>query len=191
MPSGTYIAQLPPYPTTTHKRPGRLYLHIVMPSVSKIEISGSKPVDIAIDFLKRREGHIDSITIEMEELEDTDTAEKQAESEDTDDEEQSEQAEQSKEIEREPGDIREGTSHHRVLYAISKLDQPVPAKAVEEEVEGVNESSIHPALTQLYQRMMVDRAHVTDVANPYHEYEITDYGAEKLDELGEPEPVEE
>lgn len=149
-----------------------------MTRVNKIEISGNNPVELAVDFLKRREEAIDSVTIEITE-EDTDE-----DTETSTDEVEEEQ--QTLEVERERGDIRANTSHHRVLHALSNIDQPAAGKEIEEEVEGVNESSIYPALTQLYQRMLVDRKRIEDAPNPYHVYEVTDYGIEKLDELGEP-----
>jgi len=159
-----------------------------MGDVSKVEISGNKPVELAVDFLRRREDSIESLSIEITERSTSEESEISGESADeTLEQEQSE----SEKVERERGDIRANTSHHRVLHALSKLEQPAAGSEVEDVVRGVNESSIYPALTQLYQRMMIDRERVEDVANPYHEYEITDYGRETLEELGEPTPPEE
>lgn len=159
-----------------------------MGDVSKVEISGNKPVELAVDFLRRREDSIESLSIEITERSTSEETEIGGESADESlEEEQSE----SEEVERERGDIRANTSHHRVLHALSKLEQPAAGSEVEDVVRGVNESSIYPALTQLYQRMMIDRERVEDVANPYHEYEITDYGRETLEELGDPTPPEE
>jgi hypothetical protein len=159
-----------------------------MSEVNKVEISGNTPVQLAIDFLKRREDTIESLTIEITERSTPEETETDGE---ISDETEEKETTESDEGGRERGDIRADTSHHRVLQALSQLEQPAAGSDVEDVVRGVNESSIYPALTQLYQRKLIDRDRVEDVPNPHHVYEITDYGAEKLEELGEPTPPEE
>jgi predicted transcriptional regulator len=57
---------------------------------------------------------------------------------------------------------------------------------IRDVVSGVGESTVFPALTQLYQRKMVEREKVTQDGNWHHEYEVSKYGEAKLSEMGEP-----
>lgn len=111
---------------------------------------------------------------------------------DSDDEKTTEEREEEKEAKREKGDIKANTSHHRVLATLGELGNGnmVPGRKVKEEVEGVSESSVYPALTQLWERKLAERERVDDVANPYYKYTLTQYGLNKLEDLGKPEPTE-
>jgi len=99
-----------------------------------------------------------------------------------------EEREEEKEAKREKGDIKANTSHHRVLAKLGELanGNMVPGRKVKEEVEGVSESSVYPALTQLWERKLAERERVDDVANPFYKYTLTDYGRNKLEDLGKP-----
>lgn len=90
--------------------------------------------------------------------------------------------------EREAKKISPNTSHHRVLYTLDKLDDSgaVPSREVKKHVTGVNETSIYPAITQLWERKLADRERVEDVDHPYYEYTVSDYGQAVLEEIGEP-----
>jgi hypothetical protein len=83
---------------------------------------------------------------------------------------------QTPEEKRERGSIRVNTSHHRVLGEVAERSK--------------NESSIYPALTQLWERKMLERERVEDVPNPYYKYYLTDHGKHTLEDLGKPEPPE-
>jgi len=99
-----------------------------------------------------------------------------------------EEREAEKEAKREKGNIKAGTSHHHVLAMIAKLSNGnmVPAREIKDSITEVSESSIYPALTKLWERRLADRERVEDVANPYYKYELTDWGRQKLEDLGEP-----
>jgi hypothetical protein len=107
-------------------------------------------------------------------------------------EQTTEEREAQKEEKRKKGTIKPNTSHHRVLHKLAELGKSgkIPGSEVKEKVTGVSDSSVYPALTQLWERMLVDRERVDDVANPYYKYELTDFGHQQLEELGEPQEDE-
>lgn len=172
-----------------------------MPTPLKIEITGDSPATHAIPVLQQYVDNedVESVSIEIVTKEKEETVSGSAESTDLssfDDKgpgvrgsEDGEEHSEAEEKEREKGNIQGNTSHHRVLYALASLSngEMVPSKEIKQHTEGVSGSSISPALTQLWERQLVDREHVDDVANPYYRYKPTEYGLEKLDELGEPE----
>lgn len=91
------------------------------------------------------------------------------------------------EKERYKGKIQPNTSHHVTLHAISQLDEDrmVSGTEITEFIDGYDSGSVRPALTQLYERMLVEREQVSG-PNPYYKYCVSDHGMEVLDELGEP-----
>jgi len=86
--------------------------------------------------------------------------------------------------------IQSNTSHHRVLQTLSSLNDAngaTPGREVRSRVAGVSESSVYPALTQLWERQLVTRERVEDVPNPYYKYEVSDHGKQTLEQLGKPD----
>lgn len=164
-----------------------------MSELLKLEISGSNPVAHANQILQQyaNDDGVQSVTVEITskgEGETSDTTEPVTSGESSDIDKTNTEREQEKQRQREKGDIRGGTSHHHVLHALAQFDGPIASREVKDAVEGVGDSSIYPALTQLWERKLADRERVEYVDNPYYKYEITDYGRQKLNELGEPEP---
>lgn len=156
-----------------------------MTSEVDVEITGDKAVESAIKILQTVEQNEGSKRVRI-------TITDLSEVEETPDEEPHEKGKSEgdeKETERYEGDIRANTSHHRALYAIAELttdDEMISGNEVVAFWEGENETSIRPALTHLYKRMLVDRERV-EAANPYYQYQITAHGKEVLNELGKPE----
>ncbi|MWV65656.1 hypothetical protein GRS48_12620 [Halorubrum sp. JWXQ-INN 858] len=92
------------------------------------------------------------------------------------------------EDEREEGSIQPGTAHNWVLHILHELngdERYVPGKRVRDEAAelDVSESSIYPALTNLWERKITDR---TDEGGSYS-YKITDHGLDVLEDVGVPE----
>lgn len=89
---------------------------------------------------------------------------------------------------REEGEIVPNTSHHHVLHFIARHDDndSIPGRDVKSQITSVSEGSVFPALTQLWERKLVERERVKDVPNPYYKYKVSDYGEITLAELGTP-----
>lgn len=172
------------YPTTEFK-----YRHeyvLSMPGKLKMSISGDNPVEHVRQILSQYsdDGSVDTVTVEIT-ISDSTPVPTQS----TIDEEQG--TEEMVDQKRERGDIRSSTSHHYVLAEVAEESNMgstfVTGKDIKNSVEGVNESSVYPALTQLWERKMLDRERVDDVANPYYRYYLTEHGKQTLESLGEPE----
>jgi hypothetical protein len=165
-----------------------------MSELLKMNISGDKPAQHARQVLEQ---YADDETVESVQIrinrsdEEPGRVQSRLGGEQGD---EPDEAEEDAEKERERGDIRADTSHHRVLAEVAERSNNgsthVSGKEIKEGVKGVNESSIYPALTQLWERKMLDRERVEDVPNPYYRYFLTDYGKHTLEDLGKPEPVE-
>jgi len=165
-----------------------------MGEITEMKITGHKPAKDILRYLQTLEDDedIESITLHISRKTDERA---QATFDDSGDVEAEDDEDGGEEKERERGSIRSDTSHHRVLATVAELTNngstSVSSKDVVENVEGVAESSVYPALTQLWERMMIEREHVDDVANPYYKYYFTEHGEHTLEDLGKPEPVEE
>ncbi|WP_254273751.1 PadR family transcriptional regulator [Haloarcula marina] len=171
-----------------------------MSQLVKLEVSGDNPTAHARRILDQyaSDETITSVSITINTADSSDQEMKQATTTDytTDasNEQTREEREAEKEAKREKGNIKTNTSHHRVLGEVAERSNngstSVSGKEIKEGVEGVNESSIYPALTQLWERKMLERERVEDVANPYYKYYLTDHGKHTLEDLGKPEPPE-
>lgn len=172
-----------------------------MSQLVKLDISGDNPTDHAQRILQQysKDEAIKSISLKITTADSGAPETRQMTAEDydltgggEDDEKTTEEREAEKEAKREKGDIKANTSHHRVLYTLGNLGNGnmVPGRKVKEAVEGVSESSVYPALTQLWERKLAERERVEDVANPFYKYTLSQYGRHKLEDLGKPEPTE-
>lgn len=158
-----------------------------MPDVDEITLRGEKPVKAAVSWLKGHEGDgdIGAVTIKFEAGETT----SESGSGRYKTEFRTHKTEKAGGKHREKGDIRAETSHHAVAYALANVggkEEYIPGPVVEDEVESlfldVSESSIYPALTNLWERKLADRERKEGV---YH-YKLTDFGKERVEELGKP-----
>ncbi|MFC7081066.1 helix-turn-helix transcriptional regulator [Halorussus caseinilyticus] len=165
----------------------------------ELKISGSDPATHARRILDKYAGdsEVETISISvMKEVDDSGSEPIKGDTRDTTRDNTPHNAEDKEEEkktnttqkERKKGDIRANTSHHRVLEVLRDItkDDPVSAKEVKKRIKDISESSIYPALTQLWERKLAERERVEDVANPYYKYEISDYGEKKLKELENP-----
>lgn len=156
-----------------------------MPEGKTTHEFGFKPVDRARKVLDSYEidGTVEEIKIEISESEPDEPQPKQTQTPGNEDDEE--------EDDRELGDIQRGTSHHKVLWTMQQLqdenDGLVSGNEIKDVVSGVEETTIFPALTQLYQRKMVEREKVSEDGNWHNEYEVSKYGEAKLNEMGEPD----
>jgi len=174
-------------------------LHTSMSELLKLDISGDKPAQHARQILQQYKDDktVQSVSIRINrEGSESERAQMDLDREPTETDKTSEDEgdQQTPEEKRERGSIRVNTSHHRVLGEVAERSNngstSVSGKEIKEGVEGVNESSIYPALTQLWERKMLERERVEDVPNPYYKYYLTDHGKHTLEDLGKPEPPE-
>lgn len=99
---------------------------------------------------------------------------------------QSRQTLNQKENARKPKLIKRNTSHHAVLHTLHEVggdEDFVLGRIVRKHAEGVSDSSVFPALTQLWERQLVDRERDSDGS---YAYQINEHGMDMLSELGEP-----
>lgn len=82
-------------------------------------------------------------------------------------------------------DISSGTSYHKVLSALSQLEDelPVPTKRVLEVID-MPEGTAYAAMSSLHEKGLVNRTDGKNENNSY-EYEISESGKRELDRLGE------
>jgi len=163
-----------------------------MANLIKLDISGDNPIPHAKRILDQyaEDEAIKSISLKIN-ADFAESGTKHATINNTPDsgeEKTTKDREAKKDSKRERGDIRSDTSHHRVLFTLSELSNGdmVSGRKVKEAVEDVSERSIYPALTQLWERKLADRERVEDADNPHYKYQPTQYGHEKLEELGDP-----
>jgi len=170
-----------------------------MTDLDEMTLRGAQPIKAAIRMLKTYEESEDigGITIKFEPSEDRrQTQYDEFQLEQKENETNAKVANNSSEfvdngsdedINRTEGTIKPGTSHHWVLYLLDELggeDRYVPGARVKDEAVNTpaSDSSIYPALTNLYERMITER---TQRAGSYS-YRLTEHGMNVLDELGKP-----
>lgn len=152
-----------------------------MGNIAQLDISGERAIENAIQMLQGLDNISGAKRVNIT-ISDMD-------SEEDPDVEAHEETSEDEGAERHRGEIKADTSHHHTLYALAQLTQDgghVPGNDVADAVNEYNPTSVRPALTQMHQRMLVDRERV-DGSNPHYEYKLTDWGKEVLNELGQPE----
>ena len=178
-----------------------------MSEIDDIALHGPEPVKAAIKFLQSYDfdDDISGVTLEFETAEDRQATQSEfstgsdvSSSSDSPDDDPVVGPgspdfvdEGPEKDEREQGDIQAETSHHWVLYLLGELggeERYVPGKRVKEAAENTHasDSSIYPALTVLYERMITER----QSRGGSYAYKLTDYGLKLLDEFGAPEEAE-
>lgn len=158
----------------------------------RLQLQGDNPASNAQRVLGvyTEDSDVESITIEIETAANSSDSDLTTFAEQENDDSKEISVEESTDDGRERRDIQKDTSHHHVLCTLSSLNAeqgPVAGRLVRDKVRGVSESSIFPALTQLWERKLAERERVEDAPNPYFEYWCTEHGEQTLEELGEPE----
>ncbi|MFD1640809.1 hypothetical protein [Halohasta litorea] len=145
-----------------------------------IEISGTNPIKNASHLLKGYDSeNVEAIEIKIHKKSNSQKEDKQKNEVNMGDK-------SDKKKNRVKGSIRPNTSHHAVLQTLQSIggpDEYVPGKKVLNTVTGVSESSVFPALTQLWERKLAERERD---GNGSYAYRVSEYGEKKLEELGEP-----
>ncbi|WP_262180582.1 hypothetical protein [Haloarcula laminariae] len=151
---------------------------VAMPTAKQsFEFEGDRALETAKTILSNYEiqGSVKRISVELVEEQEVQDEGNEKSADPTDD--------------RELKQIRANTNHHIVLTGLKELDEADKTPASSNDIynhksDQIKEESVYAALSNLYDRRLVERERIKEGSNHHYVYSMNGYGQEELNRVG-------